>query len=64
MTLDAAKRGAGIRIIQNLGDSRFKGMEKWQHVVKSNNGVNTTVHYVRDPATGALMDFKVMTSIK
>lgn len=64
MAMEAAKGGAGSRIIEGLGDARFKGMEKWQYVVKSNNGANVTVHYVKDPATGSLMDFKVMTSGK
>lgn len=58
MTLDAAKRGAGEKIIDNLGDPRFKGMEKWQYKVKSKSGKDSVVHYVRDPKTGNLMDFK------
>ncbi|MBK7708707.1 MAG: hypothetical protein IPJ30_23865 [Acidobacteria bacterium] len=37
MTLDAARNGAGTRIIENLGDARFKGMENWQYAVRSSN---------------------------
>lgn len=58
MALDAAKQGKGVKIIDNLGDPNFKGMEKWSYVEKSNEGARAEVHYVRDPNTGALMDFK------
>lgn len=58
MTLDTAKKGAGEKIIDNLGDPQFKGMEKWQYKVKSASGGDSVVHYVRDPQTGKLMDFK------
>jgi hypothetical protein len=58
MTLDAAQKGAGRKIIDNLGDPKFKGMEKWEYKVKSANGQDSVVHYVRDPNTGKLMDFK------
>jgi hypothetical protein len=58
MVLDAAKNGAGTKIIDNLGDDAFKGMEKWEYKVKSAEGHDTVVHYVRDPKTGELMDFK------
>ncbi|MCD9189193.1 MAG: Hint domain-containing protein [Pyrinomonadaceae bacterium] len=58
MTLEAAENGAGQKIIDNLGDPNFKGMEKWEYKVKSENGNDSVVHYVRDPATGKLMDFK------
>lgn len=58
MALEAAQKGAGTKIIDNLGDPRFKGMEKWEYKVKSANGADSVVHYVRDPATGQLMDFK------
>ena len=36
----------------------LEGMEKWQYKVKSANGKDSVVHYVRDPSTGKLMDFK------
>ena len=58
MVLDAAKQGQGTKIIDNLGDPNFKGMEKWEYKVKSADGRDTVVHYVRDPRTGELMDFK------
>ena len=58
MVLDAAKQGRGIKIIDNLGDPKFKGMEKWSYTEKSANGLRSEVHYVRDPNTGELMDFK------
>lgn len=58
MTFNAAQKGAGNPIITNLGDSRFKGMEKWEYKVKSIAGKDSVVHYVRDPETGKLMDFK------
>ena len=55
MALDAARRGEGILIRDKLGDPIFRGMEKWRYKVE---GGNSVVHYVRDPKTGALMDFK------
>ena len=58
LTLDAAKAGKGQKLIDNLGDPKFKGMEKWEYKVKSANGRDSVVHYVRDPKTGKLMDFK------
>ncbi|MDZ4313832.1 MAG: hypothetical protein U0989_03565, partial [Azonexus sp.] len=58
MTLSAAQSGAGVKIIDNLGDQRFLGMEKWEYKVKSAEGNDSVVHYVRDPDTGELMDFK------
>jgi filamentous hemagglutinin len=33
-------------------------MEKWQYKIKSEGGRDSVVHYVRDPKTGKLMDFK------
>jgi RHS repeat-associated protein len=58
MALEAAKKGAGTKIIDNLNDPQFKGMEKWEYKVKSSNGADSVVHYVKDPKTGNLMDFK------
>ena len=51
-------RGPERKIIDNLGDEQFKGMEKWEYKVKSADGLDSVVHYVRDPKTGELMDFK------
>ncbi len=50
--------GVGEMIIDKLGDERFKGWEKWEYRVKSANGRDSVVHYVRDPQTGRLKDFK------
>ena len=61
MTLDAAKKGEGNKIIDNLNDSRFKGMEKWELKSQSELGRKTNVHYVRDPKSGKLQDFKFKT---
>ena len=58
MTLKAAKKGKGEVIIEDLKDSRFRGMEKMEFKVKSANGNDSVVHYVRDPKSGELMDFK------
>lgn len=58
MVLDAAKQGKGIRIIESLSDPRFRGMEKWSYGERSAAGRLSEVHYVRDPGTGELMDFK------
>ncbi|MBV5349003.1 hypothetical protein JZU61_05040, partial [bacterium] len=49
MTLQAAKEGHGVRIIEGLNDPNFKGMDKWELKVKSKNGNDSVVHYVRDP---------------
>lgn len=58
MTLQAAKEEQGTAILSNLKDPQFKGMEKIELKVKSINGQDSVVHYVRDPATGQLMGFK------
>jgi hypothetical protein len=60
MVLDASKEGVpeAKKIIDNLNDPKFKGMEKWEYKVKSAEGKDSVVHYVRDPKTGKLMDFK------
>ncbi|NOU44050.1 MAG: hypothetical protein HOO87_10930 [Methyloglobulus sp.] len=58
MTLEAAQSGQGVKIIDSLNDSTFKGMEKWEYKVKSTEGRDSVVHYVRDPANNELMDFK------
>jgi hypothetical protein len=58
MTLDAAKRGEGIVKIDNLGDPKYSGMQKIEIETISAGGKKSNVHYVRDPDTGKLMDFK------
>ena len=67
VALDAAKRGEGEVIIRNLGGKNrkhglppapFDGMDKMQVKVTSASGKTSVVHYVRDPKTGNLWDFK------
>lgn len=58
MALEEAMRGAGEVIIDSLNDPPFLGMQKVQLIVKSVQGNTSVVHYVRDPNTGWLMDFK------
>jgi len=58
MVLDAARQGKGDKIMDNLSDPNFKGMEKWSYGETSATGLRSEVHYVRDPGTGKLMDFK------
>ena len=58
LALDEAKGGAGRKIIDGLNDPRFKGLEKWSHRRQNSGGTSTEIHYVRDPKTGKLMDFK------
>ncbi|WP_225445202.1 hypothetical protein [Photobacterium arenosum] len=58
MALEAAKEGQGYVIIKSLNDPKYKGMEKMELRVKSVNGNDSVVHYVRDPNTEHLMDFK------
>lgn len=58
MALRAAQEGQGNVIIKSLNDPKFKGMEKIEFKVKSANGNDSVIHYVRDPQTGKLMDFK------
>ncbi len=58
MALKAAKAGEGTEIIRNLSDPRYQGMTKMQYFIKSSNGRTSTVHYVKDPKTNELMDFK------
>ena len=61
--LEAAQKGAGDIVMRNLGDPRFAGMDKVEHVVRSDGGRVTTIHYVRDPVTGASTDFKIRSSL-
>ncbi|MFN0138457.1 MAG: RHS repeat domain-containing protein [Pyrinomonadaceae bacterium] len=58
MVLDAAKNGAGEPLRISLGDPRFSGMQKCSYSVKSEAGALSEVHYVRDPKTGNVFDFK------
>lgn len=60
LTLEAALKHPkeAILIIESLNDPKFRGMEKWQYKTKSADGKDSVVHYVRDPKTGKLYDFK------
>jgi hypothetical protein len=58
MALESAKADKGIVIIAELDDPNYYKMEKMELKVKSRNGNDAVVHYVRDPSTGKLMDFK------
>ncbi|SHN93872.1 hypothetical protein BCLUESOX_1153, partial [bacterium endosymbiont of Bathymodiolus sp. 5 South] len=60
LALEAAKKGAGERIMQGtpLKDPRFKGMHKMEYKVKSQQGKDSVIHYIRDPKTGKIFDFK------
>ncbi|WP_156962122.1 DUF637 domain-containing protein [Candidatus Paracaedibacter symbiosus] len=58
MALNAAKQGEGKKIIDSLNDPLYKGMEKWEFKVKSASGKDSVVHYVKNPQTGELLDFK------
>lgn len=58
MALDAAKNGAGEKLPIELNDPRYKGMEKWEYKVKSADDKDSVIHYVKNPKTGKLMDFK------
>ncbi len=46
MALYAAKEGYGEVIIEDLGDERYKGMDKVEVKVKSDSGKDSVVHYV------------------
>ena len=60
MALEAAKKGVGKRIMKNtpLNDPRFKGMHKMEYILKSRQGKDSVIHYVLDPNSGKLFDFK------
>ncbi len=58
LTLDAARQGQGIVKIPSLKDRRYRGMQKMELEIISAGGRKSNVHYVRDPKTGKLMDFK------
>ncbi len=61
MALDAARNGAGSEIMEGqINDGYWKGHQKMQYTSKGNAG-NVTIHYWRDPLTGAISDFKFTT---
>lgn len=61
LTMNQAHKGAGIKLNITLGDPRYVGWEKWQHVGRIytvNGQLKSTVHYLRNPTNGFLTDFK------
>ncbi|MEP3389723.1 MAG: RHS repeat-associated core domain-containing protein, partial [Reichenbachiella sp.] len=55
--LKGAMDGKGRMIIKSLSDPRYKGWEKWHYSV-GEKGSKSVVHYIRNPETGYLTDFK------
>ncbi|RWU03949.1 DUF6443 domain-containing protein [Pedobacter chitinilyticus] len=55
--LAEAEAGMGRNLNLKLGDPRYQGWEKWHHSVGP-KGSKSVVHYLRDPQTGFLTDFK------
>jgi RHS repeat-associated protein len=55
--LSEAQQGMGRNLNLRLGDPRYQGWEKWHHSVGPKGG-KSVVHYLRDPKTGLLTDFK------
>jgi hypothetical protein len=41
-----------------LKDPRFKGMYKMEYKVKSQQGKDSVIHYIKDQKTGKNFDFK------
>ncbi len=58
MALEAALNGEGRKIMSNLSDPKFLGMDKYQYSLISSNGKKSVIHFVVDPKTGLRMDFK------
>jgi hypothetical protein len=52
-----AQAGMGRNLNITLKDPRYLGWEKWHHSLGP-NGNKSVVHYLRDPKTGFLTDFK------
>ncbi|WP_161998078.1 RHS repeat domain-containing protein [Silvanigrella paludirubra] len=64
MTLEAAKRGdeVGKHLDKiKMNDPRYKDMQKMAVHIESKAGKKTELHFVKDPKTGNLMDFKFKT---
>ena len=63
MALEQAKKGgkeAGRKHIDGvvIQDPKFKGMQKYQYILRPKHGKNVVIHYVENPKTGERMDFK------
>ncbi len=62
--LEMAQNNQGVKTkMQKLDDPRFQGMDKMSISHKSLDGQRSEVHYVRDPQTGKLYDFKYKSHI-
>jgi RHS repeat-associated protein len=57
LALEGAQAGKGRLIMENLSDPRYTGWEKWHYSVGP-KGSKSVVHYIRNPETGYLTDFK------
>ncbi|NER12848.1 RHS repeat-associated core domain-containing protein [Leptobacterium flavescens] len=57
LALEGAQAGKGRLIIRNLSDPRYRGWEKWHYSVGP-KGSKSVVHYIRNPETGYITDFK------
>jgi RHS repeat-associated protein len=55
--LTEAQLGMGRNLNMKLGDPRYQGWEKWHHSIGP-KGNKSVVHYLRNPETGFLTDFK------
>lgn len=55
--LKGAQSGLGRNLKIKLGDPRYQGWEKW-HYSFGPKGGKSVVHYLRNPKTGFLTDFK------
>ena len=62
--LEMAQNNQGTKTkMQKLDDPRFQGMDKMSISHKTIDGQLSEVHYVRDPKTGNLYDFKFKSHI-
>jgi hypothetical protein len=55
--LTEAQTGMGRNLNPSLKGPRYWGWEKWHHSVGT-KGSKSVVHYLRNPQTGFLTDFK------
>ena len=46
------------RVIDSIGDARWKGWEKWEIVIRSKEGAKVTIHFVYDSVLDLFDDFK------
>lgn len=58
VTLAAAQKDEWLIIIKGLNDPKYQGMYKMELKIKSKNGNDSVVHYVKNPETGEIMGFK------